>query len=86
MQTKRSNPWAWWAFWIGLIGLVLMPIPFFIGFFLGGGGAVIAGILALIALLKSRHSGGKGIAPAVLALIFVALTFTGISNGGGIIW
>ncbi|WP_306231583.1 hypothetical protein [Agrococcus beijingensis] len=86
MQTKRSNAWAWWAFWIGLGGLILMPIPFFIGFFLGGGGAVIAGILAIIALLKSRHSGGKGVAPAVLALVFVALTFWGISNGGGIIW
>jgi hypothetical protein len=86
MQTKRSNPWAWWAFWIGLVSLVLMPIPLFIGFFLGGGGAVIAGILAIIALLKSRHAGGRGVAPAVLALVFVALTFLGISNGGGILW
>ena len=35
MQMKRSNPTAWWAFWIGLLGLILMPIPLFIGFFLG---------------------------------------------------
>jgi hypothetical protein len=86
MQTKRANPWAWWAFWISLLGLILMPIPLFIGVILGGGPAVIAGILALIALLKSRHAGGRGIAPAVVALVLVALTFAGISVGGGTWW
>jgi membrane-bound ClpP family serine protease len=86
MQMKRSNPTAWWAFWIGLLGLILMPIPLFIGFFLGGGLGALAGILTIIALLKSRHAGGRGIAPAVFAGIFVVLTFVGISNGGGIIW
>ncbi|MET4098776.1 hypothetical protein ABIB37_001013 [Agrococcus sp. UYP10] len=86
METKRSNPWAWWAFWIGLVGLVLMPIPFFIGVIFGGGPAAIAGILAIIALFKSRHAGGRGIAPAVVALVLVALTFAGISAGGGIWW
>lgn len=86
MQTKRSNPWAWWAFWIGLLGLVLMPIPLFIGLILGGGLAAIAAILAIIALFKSRHAGGRGIAPAVIAGVFVLLTYGGISLGGGIYW
>ncbi|MGM1029169.1 MAG: hypothetical protein ACQEWM_04745 [Actinomycetota bacterium] len=86
MQTKRSNPWGWWAFWIGLLGLVLMPIPLFIGLILGGGLASIAAILAAIALFKSRHSGGRGIAPAVVAIVLVLLTYGGISIGGGTIW
>lgn len=86
METKRSNPWAWWALSIGLVGLVLMPIPLFVGLILGGGLASVAGILAIIALFKSRHAAGRGIAPAVVALVLVALTYGGISIGGGTIW
>ena len=86
MQTRRSNPWAWWAFWVGLLGLILMPIPLFIGLILGGGLAFVAAVLAVIALVKSRHTGGRGVAPAVVALAFVFLTYGGISLGGGIVW
>ena len=86
METKRSNPWAWWAFWIGLLGLVLMPIPLFIGLILGGGLAAVAAILAVIALFKSRQAGGRGIAPAIIAGVFVLLTYGGISLGGGVWW
>lgn len=85
-MTRRRNPAAWAAFWLGLLGLVLMPIPLFIGFFLGGGLGLIAGVTAIIALLRSRHRDGRGIAPAVWAIVFVVLTFAGISAGGGIIW
>ncbi len=83
---RRSNPWAWWAFWIALLGLVLMPIPLFIGLILGGGLAFIAAILAIIALFKSRHAGGRGIAPAIVAAVFVIATYSGIGAGGGTIW
>ncbi len=83
---RRSNPTAWAAFWAGLAGLVLMPIPLFIGFFLGGGLSLLAAVLAVIALLKGLARGGKGIAPVVFAGIFIALTWGGISLGGGIIW
>lgn len=84
--THRTNPAAWWAFWIGLAGLVLMPIPLFIGLILGGGLSVIAAVLAVIALLKGLSRGGAGIAPVVFAAIFIALTWGGISIGGGTIW
>lgn len=83
---RRSNPTAWAAFWAGLAGLVLMPIPLFIGFVLGGGLSLLAAVLAVIALLKGLARGGKGIAPVVFAGIFIALTWGGISLGGGIIW
>ncbi len=63
-----------------------MPIPLFVGLILGGGLAIFAGVTAIIALLRSRHRDGRGIAPAVWALVFVALTFGGISVGGGVIW
>jgi len=86
VDNRRSNPAAWWAFWVGLIGLVLMPIPLFIGLILGGGLAAVAAILAVIGLLKSRHTGGRGIGPAVFAIVFVVLTYGGISVGGGTIW
>lgn len=85
-STRRSNPAAWWAFWIGLAGLVLMPIPFFIGFFLGGGLSVIAAVFGVIGLFKGLSRGGVGIAPVVFAAIFIALTWGGISIGGGVIW
>ena len=83
---RRTNPTAWAAFWIALAGLVLMPIPLFIGLILGSILAIPAGILGIIGLLKSRHTGGRGIAWAVLGLIFVVLTFAGFSAGGGVIW
>jgi hypothetical protein len=84
--TNRTNRTAWAAFWVGLVGLVLMPIPLFIGFVLGGGLSLVAAVLVVIALLKGLAREGKGIVPVVFAGIFVALTWAGISAGGGIIW
>ncbi|MGI9822733.1 hypothetical protein [Agromyces sp. Marseille-Q5079] len=83
---RRSNPTAWAAFWFALAGLVLMPIPLFIGLILGGGLSIVAAVLAVIALLKGLSRSGKGIAPVVFAAIFIALTWAGISAGGGIVW
>lgn len=83
---RRSNPLAWAAFGFGLLGLLLMPIPLFIGFFLGGGLSLIAAVLVVIALLKGLARRGAGIAPVVFAAIFVLLTWGGISIGGGIVW
>ncbi len=82
----RSNPSAWIAFWVGLAGLVLMPIPLFIGLILGGGLSIVAAVFAVIALLKGLARSGRGIAPVVFAFIFIALTWGGISIGGGIVW
>jgi len=83
---RRSNPTAWAAFWLALAGLVLMPIPLFIGLILGGGLSVVAAIFGVIALLKGLARSGRGIAPVVFAAIFIALTWGGISIGGGTIW
>ena len=83
---RRSNPTAWAAFWFALAGLVLMPIPLFIGLILGGGLSIVAAVFAVIGLLKGLSRGGKGIAPVVFAAIFIALTWGGISIGGGTIW
>jgi len=63
-----------------------MPIPLFIGFFVGGGLSIVAAILVVIALFKGLARRGKGIAPVVFAAIFVLLTWGGISVGGGIVW
>lgn len=83
---RRSNPTAWAAFWVALLGLILMPIPLFIGLILGGGLSVVAAVLAVIAVLKGLARRGAGIAPVVFAGIFIALTWGGISIGGGTIW
>ena len=83
---RRSNPTAWAAFWVALAGLLLMPIPLFIGLIVGGTLSVVAAILAVIGLFKGLARNGKGIAPVVFAAIFIALTWAGISVGGGTIW
>jgi len=85
-STTHSNPTAWIAFWLALAGLLLMPIPLFIGLILGGGLSIVAAVFAVIALLKGLARSGKGIAPVVFAAIFIALTWGGISLGGGIVW
>ena len=83
---RRSNPTAWAAFWFALAGLLLMPIPLFIGLIVGGGLSIVAAILTVIALFKGLARDGKGIAPVVFAAIFIALTWGGISVGGGTVW
>jgi len=83
---RRSNPTAWAAFWFALAGLLLMPIPLFIGLILGGALSVVAAILEVNALFKRLAHNGKGIAPVVFAAIFIALTWGGISVGGGTVW
>lgn len=83
---RLRNPSAWAGFWVALVGLILMPIPLFIGLILGGGLSIVAAILTVIALLKGLARGGKGIAPVVFAAIFIALTWGGISVGGGTVW
>lgn len=83
---RHSNPTAWAAFWVALAGLILMPIPLFIGLIVGGGLSVVAAVLAVIGLFKGLARSGKGIAPVVFAAIFIALTWGGISLGGGVIW
>ncbi|MBW9110321.1 hypothetical protein JNB63_09995 [Microbacterium trichothecenolyticum] len=83
---RQSNPTAWAAFWFALAGLVLMPIPLFIGLILGGALSIIAAVLAVIGLFKGLARNGKGIAPVVFAAIFIALTWGGISIGGGTVW
>jgi hypothetical protein len=83
---RRRNPIAWAGFWVALAGLILMPIPLFIGLIIGGGLSVIAAVLTVIGLLKGLSRGGTGIAPVVFAAIFIALTWGGISAGGGTIW
>lgn len=83
---RQTNRTAWAAFWVALAGLLLMPIPLFIGLILGGGLSIVAAVLAVIALLKGLARSGKGIAPVVFAAIFIALTWAGISVGGGTIW
>ena len=40
----------------------------------------------MIALFKGLARNGKGIAPVVFAGIFIALTWGGISIGGGTVW
>ncbi|MCS0499711.1 hypothetical protein [Protaetiibacter mangrovi] len=83
---RPKNPAAWAGFWIALAGLLLMPIPLFIGLILGGALSVIAAIFTVIGLFKGLARGGVGIAPVVIAAIFIALTWAGISVGGGTIW
>ena len=83
---RRSNPTAWAAFWCALAGLVLMPIPLFIGLIVGGGLSIVAAVLSVIGLFKGLARDGKGIGPVVFAAIFIALTWGGISLGGGIVW
>ena len=65
---------------------MLRPIPLFIRLILGGGRSIVAAILAVIALFKRLARNGKGIAPVVFAEIFIALTWGGISVGGGTVW
>jgi len=83
---RRRNPAAWAGFWFALAGLILMPIPLFIGLIVGGGLSIVAAVFAVIGLLKGLARSGKGIAPVVFAAIFIALTWGGISAGGGTVW
>ena len=83
---RRSNPTAWAAFWFALAGLLLMPIPLFIGLILGGALSDHRRSPRRDRPLQGPRARRQGHRPVVFAAIFIALTWGGISVGGGTVW
>jgi hypothetical protein len=81
----RPNRVATAALVLGIIGIVLIPIPFFIGFVFGGIPGLLAVILGIVGLGRSA-SARSGFGSALAGLILGGLVLLAIPLGGGILW
>jgi hypothetical protein len=71
---------------LGIIGFVFMPIPFFIGWFLGGIPDLIAVNLGIVALNNDAARRHVGIPMAVVGLVLGGFSLLSGFIGAGSIW
>ena len=81
-----KNSAATAALVFGIVGFVLMGIPFFIGWFLGGIPDVLAVIFGLMGLVKSGQLRCAGFGPALTGLILACVSLFSVLFGAGSIW
>jgi hypothetical protein len=70
---------------LGICGFFLMGIPFFIGLFIGGPLDLLAIIFGIIGFVKSQQV-GRGLAPALIAMILAVISIITAFFGAGTIW
>jgi hypothetical protein len=71
---------------LGIVGFVLMAIPFFIGWFLGGIPDILAIIFGIVGLTNTGAKAGVGKAPAIVGLILGAISILSAFLGAGSLW
>jgi hypothetical protein len=71
---------------LGICGFVLMGIPLFIGWFLGGIPDILAVILGIVALNSAAARAGVGKAAAIVGLVLGGVSLLSAFIGAGSIW
>ncbi|CAN5469095.1 hypothetical protein BH10ACT4_BH10ACT4_10730 [soil metagenome] len=81
-----SNSAATASLVLGIVGFVLMAIPFFIGWFLGGIPDILAVIFGIVALTSLSKFNGAGKAKAIVGLVLGSVSLLSVFVGAGSIW
>jgi hypothetical protein len=81
-----SNGYATAALVCGIAGFVLMGIPFFIGWFVGGIPDILAVIFGIVGLSRSGALYGVGRAPAIVGLVLGGVSLLSVFVGAGSLW
>lgn len=71
---------------LGICGIVLMAIPFFIGWFLGGIPDILAIILGIVGLNNAGAKLGIGKGAAVTGIVLGGVSILTVFIGAGSIW
>ncbi|GAA2082125.1 hypothetical protein GCM10009840_17750 [Pseudolysinimonas kribbensis] len=83
---QPSNGFAVAALVLGIVGFVLMGIPLFIGWFLGGIPDILAVILGIVGIVKARELGNRGLALAIVGLCLGGVSLLSVFLGAGSVW
>jgi len=83
---QPGNGFAIAALVLGIVGFVLMGIPLFIGWFLGGIPDILAVIFGIIGIVKARQLGNRGLVPAIVGLCLAGVSIIAVFFGAGSIW
>lgn len=86
VPVAQSNGMAIAAMILGICGFLLTPIPFFVGWFLGGIPDILAIIFGIVGVTAANRLGGAGRVPAILGIVLGGLGFLSIFVGAGSIW
>lgn len=81
-----ANGYAVAALVLGIWGFVTTWIPLFIGLFMGGIPDILAIVFGILGIVRANANGGRGLAMAVVGLVFGGLAFFSIFLGAGTIW
>jgi hypothetical protein len=81
-----TNGFATASLVLGIIGFVLMGIPLFIGWFLGGIPDVLAVIFGILGISQSNRLGGVGKTSAIVGLVLGGVSLLSVFVGAGSIW
>jgi len=71
---------------LGICGFILMAIPFFIGWFIGGPLDILAIIFGIVGLSRTITIGRVGTASAIVGIVLGGLSLLSVSIGAGSIW
>ncbi|HEX4442551.1 MAG TPA: hypothetical protein VHZ81_03175 [Galbitalea sp.] len=71
---------------LGIVGFVLMAVPFFIGWFLGGIPDIIAVTLGIVGLNNDAARRGAGKPLAVVGIVLGGVSLLSAFVGAGSIW
>jgi hypothetical protein len=71
---------------LGIIGIVLMAIPFFIGWFVGGIPDLIAVILGIVGLNNAGARLGIGKGAAITGIVLGGVSILSVFLGAGSLW
>ncbi|MFC6355412.1 DUF4190 domain-containing protein [Luethyella okanaganae] len=81
-----KNGYATTALVLGICGFVLMGIPFFIGWVLGGVPDTLAVIFGIIGINRAATLGGVGKGEAIAGLVLACVSLLSVLIGAGSIW
>jgi len=81
-----SNGFAVAALVLGVSGFLLMVIPLFIGWVLGGIPDVLAVIFGVLGMVRARKVDGRGLVPALIGLSLAVVSLGSVSFGAGSSW
>lgn len=86
VYAPEANGFAIAAFVLGIWGILVTWIPLFIGLLLGGLPDALAVVFGIIGIVRANQLGGRGMAFAVIGLVFGGLALISIFFGAGTIW
>jgi len=83
---QPANGFAVAALVLGIVGFVLMPIPLFVGWFLGGIPDILAVIFGIVGIVRARELRNAGLPLAIVGLCLGGVSLLSVFVGAGSVW